>query len=232
MIAWSYTRLKDFERCPRIFQLKYITKAIKFDSANPALKEGTRKHKILERATLALQKDINASLPPSDLSHVYPMVKQFVATNTNIVAEKDIAMRRKLQSCSWFDKETWLRVKIDLIGETKKPGDMRTRDRSVSIIDWKSGKVRVDMDQLRLYNIAALLTNPRAYEARSALVFVDHKQSSKVLTTDRDNLMVELSEFTDRSEAIQIAAERDSWPEQQNQFCKWCAANVLQCGLK
>ena len=238
MIAWSYTRLKDFERCPLIFKLKNIPNAqgkkdVPF-SSSPAMEEGKRKHKILERAALTLQKDRQSTLPPSEMSHVYPILNGFTKINQIISPEMDIAFKEDLTLCSWFDKQTWLRVKVDLMGVAVNAANSGYdyQNDVVNILDWKTGKVRVDMDQLRLYNVAALLYNPEAYEARSALVFVDHKQSSKILVTKREDLTTELTEFTDRSEAIQIAVERDSWPAVKNMFCKWCPANVLQCSIK
>ena len=228
MIAWSFTRLKDFERCPRVFQLKYITKDIPFVK-NKAMLEGTRKHKILERAALTLQKDRTFKLPPSEMDHVYPILTGFAEMHQVISSEIDIAFRKNLTVAGWFDDDVWLRVKVDLMGVVVNPG---TQNDVVNILDWKTGKVRVDSDQLRLYNIAGLLYNSDACESRSSLVFVDQKQSSKIIVTKREDLAVELREFSDRSEAIQIAVERDSWPSIENQLCKWCSANVLQCEFK
>ena len=46
MIAWSYTRLSDFEACPYRFKLKYIDK--KSEAPSPAAERGTLIHKQYE----------------------------------------------------------------------------------------------------------------------------------------------------------------------------------------
>jgi len=230
MIAWSYSRLKVFEQCRRKFQLQFITKEVPFVENLP-MREGKRKHDILERATKILVLDRTKPLPESDVSHVYPMLYNFVCNHTAVKPELELAFRRDLSICKWFAKDTWLRVKIDLIGTSLDLAGSPYAHQNgiVSVLDWKSGKVRVDLDQLRLYNIAGLLYNDSIWESRAALVFIDQKQCSKIVATKRSDLQAELEEFSDRSEAIQIAAERDSWPAQQNMYCKWCGANVLQC---
>lgn len=234
MIAWSYTRLKDFERCPLIFKLKYVTKEILF-TENAATKEGTRKHKILENATKALVRTPDLKLVESDVSHVYPILNGFIKSNDSINAELELAFNSRLEKCSWFAQEAWLRIKIDLVGVKKgalTDTAFETQRDVAAIIDWKTGKVRVDEDQLRLYNLGILLSDPNIGEAQSSLVFIDQKQVSKVLATRRTQMAVEIEEFADRAEAIQIASEKDHWPPQQNQFCGRCEANVLQCEFK
>ena len=233
MIGMSYSRLKIFETCRRQFELKFITKELPYVE-NAAMKEGSRKHKILERAALTLKKESNTVLPPSNMSHVYPILISFNNSHDEIYPELDLAFRKDLSIGSWFGKDIWLRCKIDLLGVKRDAAGTEYVHQNdiVSIIDWKSGKVRVDIDQLRLYNIAALIKYSEAREAHSSLVFIDQKQSSKVVKTKREDIQLELNEFSDRFESVQIASERNSWPPSKNMFCNWCGANVLQCEYK
>jgi len=233
MIAWSYTRLKDFERCPLIFNLKYLKKEIVFKE-NEATRAGSAKHKTLENAAKVLIKHPDQTFVQSDLSHVFPIVRSFVKSQDTVIPEQELAFRKDTTVCSWFDKDTWLRVKIDLLGVRHGVADSPFEHHSdvAMALDWKTGKIRVDEDQLRLYNLAVLMSDSKIWQVSSAFAFIDHKETSKVVVTTRESMSAELAEWSDRAEAINIAAEKDEWPAVPNQFCSWCDATGLQCEYK
>jgi len=223
-IAWSYSRLTDFENCPLLFQHKHILKTIKF-VANEAMERGKKIHQALEHNTV---RAIHGREPvPGEVAHVQPIINNFVRNHQEILIEEKITFDQHLNETSWFSKDAWFRAVIDMVGRTNITNDGTTQEQTVSIIDWKTGQYRPSTDQLKLYNMAAFLKWSQVQQVTSALVFVDHKKSSPPLTTSRLELQDLVQEFGDRSEAIQIANEKDDWPAKKCFQCRWCG--VADC---
>lgn len=224
-IAWSYSRLEDFESCPLMFQHKYILKTIKF-KPNSAMERGKTVHGQLERETIRASYNAVPAVPA--VAHVWPIIKAFVGMHGEVLVEEELAFKRNLTPCAWFDKDTWLRAKIDAVGRVN-PLSIYA-DQVISILDWKTGKYRINEDQLRLYNMVAMLRWDKTASVSSSLLFVDQQQSSPPLTSTRQDLKDLLDEFGDRSEMIQIANERGDWPAQKSYKCSWCG--VITCKHK
>ena len=212
-----------FESCPLLFQHTHILKTVKFVE-NEAMKNGKDKHKKLERNVIRA-----VSQQPQvgdDVLHVAPIISAFVAQHPGIMVEEEVTLNRKLNPTGWFDKDAWIRAKMDLVGEVNPTSKLP--DRVLSILDWKTGQVRETPDQLRLYNMVAMLRWDRTQSVTSAFVFVDHKKCSAPVTNYRPELQSLVNEFCDRAEAIQIAYERGTWPATKNFQCRWCGVTTCK----
>jgi len=219
-MAWSYSRLSDFERCALQFQHKYVLKTIKFET-NKAMEEGKRKHKMLERDTI---RAINGQpFACDEMSHVHPMLKKFVDGHMAVAIEQQLAFNKKLNPVDWFAKDVWFRAIVDMVGRKNILSPLQ--DHTASVIDWKSGQYRPAEDQLKIYNMSTMLKWSQVMTVTSALVFIDQKKSSPPLTSSRLDLNSLVHEFGDRSEAIQIAVEKDTWEPTKNWGCKWCGVH-------
>ena len=216
-MAWSHSRLSDFELCALRFQHKYILKTIPFVE-NKAMTEGKEKHLMLERDTVRAINGKPSACPK--VAHVFPIIQGFVAKHQAVAVELELAFDQKMNPCSWYDKETWFRAKVDMVGRTNVTSKLQNQQ--ASVVDWKSGQVRVSEDQLKIYNMAVLLNWSGVISSTAALVFIDHKKSSPPLFTPRHQLSFLVDEFSDRSEAIQIAVQQDSWPATKCYQCRWC----------
>ena len=216
-IAISYSRLADFKNCPLLFREKYITKSIKFQP-NAAMERGSAIHKSLERNVVRALHD---KPPVGDrvVLDTHPIIEAFIAKHPIITVEEKTAFNDKWQQREYFDKDVFFRSVIDLEGRTLEKNGV------VSIIDFKTGKYNESKEQLKLYNMVALLKYPEAVSASSALLFVDQKRSSPVLTTNRSSLKDCIHEVMEQSEAIQIADQKDDWPAQKCFQCRWCGVH-------
>lgn len=222
MIAWSYSRLSDFEDCPFMFYHKYILKTVKF-VPNAAMLRGKEAHKQLERDVI--RSSHNNEPVCSDVAHVWPMIKAFADGHQEIMAEEQVALTVKCKPCDWFSKKAWLRGVFDVVGRINPLS--ACNDQVVSILDWKTGQYRPNEDQLKLYNMITLLRWPRTVSVTSALVFIDHKKSGPPVTSQRRDLEALLDTFGERAEMIQIAEARDRWPAAKNHKCTWCS--ITEC---
>jgi len=216
-IAWSFSRLNDFEQCPRMFQGKYILKDFPKENFNsPHLQRGKDVHKELEDAI-----GKGTPLHPSR-QWIAPVIEKIRASSM-IKAELQVCFNARRKMCSWFDKQAWCRMIFDLI--------CASGEEHIVMIDWKTGKVRTDStDQLRMFTAGVFDMHPKAQKVTTAYVFVDHPTAPMVYVEyTRDQLEAIWQEFGDRSELIQLANESGNWPEKPTYKCMFCPAEIGQC---
>lgn len=216
-IAWSWSRLSDFEQCPRMFQGKYVSKDFPKESfTSPHLIRGKDIHKELEDA---LTKGLPLHPSRAWLAPVINAVKY----QAMMQAELQVCFDQRRHVKSWFDKAAWCRMIFDVICSQD--------DELVIMLDWKTGKVRHESkDQLRLFAAGALDRFPDANRVLTAYVWVDHPtEKMTYVEYNRSQLEHIWEEFGDRAELIQLAQESGNWIEKPTFKCMFCPANVGQC---
>lgn len=228
-IAWSWSRLNDFEQCPRKFQGKYVTKEFpKGDFDAPHFRKGKAVHKALEDY---LSDGVVIPYPIVykgekffvDLKYLTRFLNTLHAAPEKLI-EENICFDMNLGRLSWYDKQAWCRVIMDAIVVI---GDYAL------VVDWKTGKVGRHSDQLKLFAAAAFQMYPQVRRVTTAYIWCEHP-TTKPLTASytyeqKDDLW---HEFGDRAELIQMANESGNWPAKKNMFCKWCDALPNQCDFK
>ena len=214
-IALSYSRISDYNSCPLLFREKYINKTIKFEQ-NDAMIRGEKIHKALERN---VYRALHGKEPAGEqlVLDTHPIIKAFVRRHPRIGTEIQSAFNRKWELVDYFAKDVFFRSVIDLEGVTEVRGGV------ANVIDFKTGQYNENKEQLKLYNMVALLKYPDIDSATSTLLFVDHKRNSPPVTTTRAELEDQIHEVEEQSEAIQISLEQDYWPPTKNWKCRWCA---------
>lgn len=219
-IALSYSRISDFQCCPLLFREKYITKTVKFEQ-NEAMKRGEKIHSALERN---VYRALSGQPPVGEpvVLQTHPIIKAFVDRHPQIATEEKSAFNDQWKVRDFFAKDVFFRSIIDLEGITELKGGV------VNIIDFKTGQYNTNEEQLKLYNMVALLKYPDITAATSTLLFVDQKRHSPPVTTVRSELKSQIHEVEEQSEAIQISVERDDWPATQNWKCRWCAVDTCR----
>jgi len=227
MIAWSHSRLVDFETCPLMFYAKHVMRPSPFVFVqNEAMKRGSEIHKGYERA--AIQMIHGSPVSPTELTApAFPMLQAFHQTHDKLYVEDELAFKRDLSPCSWFDKDTWFRCKIDLAG--RKGPKTIFQDQHFSVIDWKTGQYNIKeetLSQLRLSCVAIFMAHRDASEVSAAFVFVDQKKTSPIIRMTRVQFAAALHDYCERVEAINIAEEKDMWPPIKNWKCKWCKVHT------
>ena len=166
--AWSFSRWAQHSGdagCPFKAYLKFVKRLP--EPAGPAMARGAAIH---ELAQAALEKP-KLAVPP-ELTTVKKVVARLRKLRAQ--AELELALTREWAKTGWFEKTTWLRIKVDAIAAVNKSGS------AVEVVDWKTGKYRPDSKeyglQLELYGAGVLSAYPDVAEARTRLVFTDHDQ--------------------------------------------------------
>lgn len=207
--AWSYSRWRDYSKCPFYAKCKYVDKLKEPDS--PAMARGTLVHKLAENF-------IKAEHQPLFSSELSLFRDEFrYLRRLHAKAEEQWAFNANWEPVDWFAPNAWCRVKVDAFARKHK--------RMGLVVDFKTGKINPDhQDQLSLYAIGAFIMDPEIVVADTQNWYLDlGKKTENVIFTVG---MLEDLKKTWHGRVRALLADRDFVPR-PNESCKWCA---FSCG--
>lgn len=124
LMAHSFSSISTFEKCPREYEARYVLKTVKFDG-NEHTRRGDRIHKELENYIKG--EPVVPTEAPTDGLH--EVLREIRARETAPVhVEQNLAITRGLEPCGFWDKQAYLRGKLDV---TLHMPDL------VAAFDWK-----------------------------------------------------------------------------------------------
>ena len=134
--SWSYSKLKNHETCPRRHEQIDILKRYKEDGAdNVNLKWGKEFHDVM-----AKRLNHQETLPYS-FKHFEPLVDRLLAVPGKRLVEQQLAITENFEKCDWFSTVAWFRSVADVL---------ILQEPVALAIDWKTGKILEDYQQLAL----------------------------------------------------------------------------------
>lgn len=206
-LSHSYSSIKLFENCPLRYEAQRITKTIK-DEGGEASIHGDRVHKALEARVKS-----NISLP-QDMAEYEPLVAGVVGSigNGRLEVEYEMTINRNMRETGWWDKDAWLRSKLDIL-LIKGPDAM--------VLDWKTGKRRVDFFQLKLFAAQVFLRFPEVETVKTCLVWLKTKEHDAE-TYQRGESKELWHDVLSRITRIEGAARNDNWPAKPSGLCPYC----------
>lgn len=215
--AWSHSALGLYEQCPyKYYRVKHCKKGhpdfIK-DEFGAAAQEGIRVHTDLENRIKH-----KTPLPP-DLQKHEDLCTMIEASTVDAIlaAEDEFALNQQLQPCDWFSKPgaapTWLRGKIDVLiikGDT------------AIIIDWKTGKVKEDMDQLKIFALMVFAHYPQVQTVKASYLWLKTRQMTPKpsSTFTREEVPALWREQFHRLTPLINSIETNDWPGRPGYLCK------------
>jgi len=211
ILAWSYSRWKDYDKCPAYAKYKHVEK--RAEAEHPSATEGKVVHEASDNYISGKLKKL-----PKELRmfiREYEMMLKYGAQG-----EQEWAFTEEWERCDWFDMQRcWVRIKADLVflQEEKKRGGMRST--TVRVIDIKTGKEHADHAMQRsLYAVGAMLVFPDAEQ-----VIVEHwytqtgaKQRTVFLSVDLAKLQREW-----KARVVPMMADKRFAPRPGN-YCRFC----------
>jgi hypothetical protein len=212
--SWSWTKIKNYEMCPRRSYNVDVLKAYK--DTSDALTHGNLVHKHLaDRLS-------GTALPPERAEALEPWAKWIEDGDGLIQVECDLAITKDFTPCAWFDsdnrdgRKAWLRAKIDVI---KVAGPVAT------IVDWKTGKLPrdgVDNMQLMLNAAVAFIHHPELWVIRSYFAWLQENHASK-LELRKEQLPELWKTLWPRIETVREAYAKEDFPPRPCYLCeKFC----------
>ena len=163
--AWSYSRIKSFEQCPKKFYHLKVAKDYE-EPETSAMGYGTAFH-------LAAEEFIRDGKPVSEeFNFATEALEVLNAKQGKKLCERKMGLTRELKPCDFFSKDVWWRGIVDLL---ILDGDLAW------VVDYKTGKSAkyADKGQLELMALATFKHFPTIKTIRAGLLFVVSKDLVK-----------------------------------------------------
>src|SRR5579859_433025 len=210
--AWSYSKLKNFETCPKRHWHVDVQKDVKEEDSEQ-LQYGNFIHKVFADR---IGKGVPA--PEMHRSLVEPWSLRVLATPGDVEVEQKLAITQDFAPCTYFDRAAWYRGVGDVV---KVSGPVAL------VIDWKTGKIVEDSVQLALMAACVFAHKPTVQRVRSEFVWLKEDATTSEIFS-RQSLVQVWSSLWPRIEALKQAYEKDEYPARPGRLCrKWCP--VAKC---
>ena len=203
--AWSYSRLKNYEVCPKKFWHMSVRKDVK-EAEGEAMRYGKLVHKALE-----LRVGKNKKLP-LNLVHLEKYAKLLADSKGEKLTEQQLAIDNMFNPCDWFGKETWCRAILDLA--------IISGNHAV-VIDYKTGRINDDFTQLRLAGVMLMLHKPELQTIELGYLWTKDKKLTRDDTQlTRGDIKRVISDLMPRIKKYEHAHRKESFPARPNYLCK------------
>lgn len=204
MPPWSHSTLTSFETCPKRHYLTKVTYEV-VEPQTEATKWGNTVHKALEMRAL------NGDPLPLAINKYEPLVDKIVQSSGDLVVEHKMAIDKSFAPTEW--KTSWARGIVD-IGKIKSS--------TAALFDWKTGKRKVDSDQMKLMALLTMQTYENVDQVETGFVWLKENKIDRQKFT-REQIPDILSEFLPRVARLEKAYEKNDWKPKPSGLCKaWC----------
>jgi len=209
--SWSYSRLKNFETCPKRHWHVDINKDAKEEDSEQ-LQWGNAVHKALA------DRIANGTPLPIGMERYEDWANRILTGGGNILVEQKLAINKDFGKTTWFGDEAWYRGIGDVIKIVGRVG---------LIVDWKTGKIIEDSQQLALMAACVFAHFPEVLKVRSVFAWLKEDADTKQ-DFDRNQMVDMWRNLWPRIEALRNAHTTTSYPAKPGRLCRnWCP--VKQC---
>jgi CRISPR/Cas system-associated exonuclease Cas4 (RecB family) len=207
---WGFSKLDVYRTCPQKFEFQFIKKLPQ--PGSPAMERGSKMHAEIESYLNGWSQDLSPLV--EDWKTAFDGLKR-----EDFKGEQALGFDKDwMRLPDWFDKRTWLRVKMDAYFK---------KDDMVTVIDFKSGKYRQpSTDQIELYAIAGLSIFPSIKQVLAEFWFLDTNDVFRKLYTAEE--LLELRKKYERE--IQPMYNDETWKPAPSNECRWCPYSKTKGG--
>ena len=212
MRVWSFSSMNTYTTCPRQYYLTYVNKVIPY-TETAATKYGSRVHEALELYGR------DGKPVPEDCQKFTKYVDKVLSLDGEPFFEKQFALTRNLEPCGFDDTKAWCRGIIDVgvIGSTK-----------ALVCDWKTGKIRPDSDQLKLF-AGFTMQHYKVDTVKTVYTWLVHGKTTAETYT-RDDLPAIWEHFITKAKRLEQSYDKDKWIPRPSGLCRgWCGAGKAHC---
>lgn len=200
----SYSRIKDWEKCPRLAQFKHIHK-IK-EAENPAMLRGKELHSQAEQYIKGGDPQAD---PPMALWNVQEYMREYAGWDEP-QCELQLAVNDQWEPTGWFDKDVYLRAVVDLLSVSIP---------KARIVDHKSGKIYDEHPlQAELYACFGFAGWKEVDEVEVQFNYID--QGTRMnYTFTRDQYEALRAKWDEKMTSMR---NDDVFPTNPGRHCRWC----------
>lgn len=211
--AWSYSKMKAFETCPKQFYHVTVLNQFPFKDTDATI-YGKEFHTVCENFI----RD-GAEVPPK-FSFVKPTLEKLASMPGDKHCELKMGLTADLEPCGFFDKDVWFRGIVDLL---IIDGD------KARVIDYKTGKSAkyADKGQLQLMALCVFKHFPQVETVKGALLFT---VANEIVKQDYSikNEGPMWTPWLQKYASLEQAYETDVWNAKPSGLCrKHCP--VVEC---
>lgn len=214
LIAWSYSRLSNYEQCPRKYWHLSVARDIT-EEKGEAADYGDEVHKSFAKF---FKHGIEL---PLHLRQYQSQLEQIAKAPGDKIVEQQIALNASFEQVEWFSKDAYLRVISDL-----------TQHNGTHAVtwDWKTGKPPREQDFTQL-ELNAAVTFHLGKEIQSITMAYFWIKTKKVepKTIKREKAADVWSALLPRVQRFQNAYAANDFPPRQNYLCRgYCPVKTCQ----
>lgn len=214
----SFSRLKDYEKCPWMLWLKAGEKADMSHVDTTAMDRGTMIHGEAENFTIG-KGDFTKNL--AKFADYFKQLRTEYEAG-DVLVEEDWGFDEDWQQTGWWDKNVRYRMKLDNFRITARDDD----NEPIAGIptDYKTGKKFgneiTHNQQGQLYSIGAFMRLPKLEVVDVEFLYLDHGLKSKPKRYTREQAMKFLPSWQSRFQ--KLFDDREFRPKPNKINCKWC----------
>lgn len=214
IFPYSYSSLTSFETCAR----KHYGEKLSKEFARPynkAADDGDLWHKQAE----------DYATKGDPIPDTNPYRKQMIevidglrAFGGSFYAERQLAVRRDLTPCGWWDADCYTRAKLDIL-------HLNADCTEATSIDWKTGKADPFSTQLKHSALLLFLHHPELKLVNTRYEWLKEGYATKGRVY-REFFEEDWAKYEKRVAAYDKAFKGNKWPEKKSGLCK------KFCGVK
>ena len=145
--AWSFSRYSTYVKCALLAYYKFI---LKLKEPKPLSTSPLGRGKIIHKEA-ELYSTGQTKRMPASLELFADEFKALRKVKKKLQVEQQLACDRDWEQSDWFDGSTWFRAVLDCM---YVDGD------TLVVIDYKTGKLKQEVEQLELYAIIGFIYGP------------------------------------------------------------------------
>jgi len=208
MRTWSFSSMNTYITCPKQYELTYVNPVIPYTETEATI-WGTRVHEALE----------HYGRDGVELKDEFLPYKKYVDKILSLPGEKlfeqKFAFTRNLEYTDFDAANAWCRGIIDVA--------IVDGDRAIAA-DYKTGKVRPDSDQLKLFAAFIMQKHPEVKSVRTVYLWVKFGKTTTETYT-RSDLPAIWQHFMAKAARLEKSYESNRWVAKPSGLCRgWCGA--------
>jgi len=201
--SWSYSKIKNFETCPKRYFHVDVEKSVK-EEESENLMWGNAVHEALARRL-----DKETELPPT-MAEYEKWAQRILETPGQLLVEQKLAITKDFQPTTWFGNDAWFRGIGDVI---------KIIDRTALIVDWKTGKIIEDGSQLALMAACVFAHHSQVIAVRSEFVWLKEDATTRA-DFKRDDMAQVWREILPRVSQLEQATQEMNFPPKPGGLCR------------
>lgn len=212
MKAWSFSSMNMFYTCPKQYELTKVKNVIPYTETEATI-WGSEVHEAIENYCIGvpLHDKYLPFKPYADKVLAMPGEKFF---------ERKFALTKNLTPTDFEADDAWVRGIIDVA--------VVDGNRAIAL-DWKTGKVRPDSDQLKLFAAFIFEHYPAVDTVSTRYVWLKFNQVTKE-TYARSDLPGIWAHFMAKARRLEQAYATNKWIPKPSGLCAgWCGAGRAHC---